>query len=45
VADTVTTFGDILHGARLVAAGISPDEAALDVDLYARRILGWDRAS
>src|SRR5687768_5167552 len=30
--------------ARLVAAGISPDEAAVDVDLYARTILGWDRA-
>ncbi|MBI3047120.1 MAG: peptide chain release factor N(5)-glutamine methyltransferase [Acidobacteria bacterium] len=30
--------------ARLVASGIRPAEAALDVDLYARRILGWDRA-
>ena len=30
--------------ARLVAAGIRPDEAAIDVDLYARTILGWDRA-
>jgi release factor glutamine methyltransferase len=30
--------------ARLVAAGISDEEAALDVDLYARTILGWDRA-
>lgn len=30
--------------ARLVAADISPTEAALDVDLYARTILGWDRA-
>jgi release factor glutamine methyltransferase len=30
--------------ARLVAAGIRPDEAAVDVDLYARTILGWDRA-
>jgi release factor glutamine methyltransferase len=29
--------------ARLVAAGISADEAAIDVDLYARTILGWDR--
>jgi release factor glutamine methyltransferase len=28
----------------LVAAGISSDEAAVDVDLYVRRILGWDRA-
>lgn len=30
--------------ARLVAADISPTEAALDVDVYARTILGWDRA-
>jgi len=30
--------------ARLVTAGISDTEAALDVDLYARTILGWDRA-
>ena len=30
--------------ARLVAAGIPAVEAALDVDLYARTILGWDRA-
>lgn len=30
--------------ARLVGAGIAPDEAALDVDLFARTILGWDRA-
>ncbi len=29
---------------RLVSAGISRDEAAIDVDLYARTILGWDRA-
>ncbi|MSO29484.1 MAG: peptide chain release factor N(5)-glutamine methyltransferase [Acidobacteria bacterium] len=31
--------------ARLVAAGISDTEAALDVDVYARTILGWDRAT
>ena len=30
--------------ARLVAARISTDEATVDVDLFARRILGWDRA-
>ena len=29
---------------RLVAAGIADAEASLDVDLYARTILGWDRA-
>ncbi|HEY5617159.1 MAG TPA: peptide chain release factor N(5)-glutamine methyltransferase [Vicinamibacterales bacterium] len=30
--------------ARLVAAGIAPADASVDVDLYARTILGWDRA-
>ena len=30
--------------ARLVAAGIRPAAASIDVDLYARSILGWDRA-
>jgi len=41
------TLADRLTEARgrLVAAGIPADEAALDVDLYARRILGWDRAN
>jgi release factor glutamine methyltransferase len=29
---------------RLVAAGIAPDEAAIDVELFAKTILGWDRA-
>jgi release factor glutamine methyltransferase len=40
------TLAEVLAGAqaRLVAAGISPDEATVDVDLYVRRILGWDRA-
>ena len=31
--------------ARLVAAGIQPDEATIDVDVYATTILGWDRAT
>ena len=31
--------------ARLVAAGITANEAAVDVDLYARTILGWDKAT
>jgi release factor glutamine methyltransferase len=31
--------------ARLIAAGIRADEAAIDVDLYACTILGWDRAT
>lgn len=30
--------------ARLVAAGLSPQDAAIDIELYARTILGWDRA-
>jgi release factor glutamine methyltransferase len=29
---------------RLVAAGIPSDEAAIDVELFAKTILGWDRA-
>ena len=31
--------------ARLVAAGVRPDEAAIDVEVYARTILGWDKAT
>ena len=40
------TLQEVLAGARdrLINAGIAPDEAALDVDVYARAILGWDRA-
>ena len=40
------TLHDRLAAAReqLVHAGINPREAALDVDLYARTILNWDRA-
>ena len=43
--DPLTLFVK-LAGARdeLIASGISPAEAAIDVDLYARTILGWDRA-
>jgi release factor glutamine methyltransferase len=29
---------------QLMAAGIAPAEAAIDVDLFTRTILGWDRA-
>jgi release factor glutamine methyltransferase len=41
-----TTLHETLAAARqrLVAAGIAEDEAAIDVDVYARTILGWDRA-
>ena len=39
------TLHDTLAGARarLVAANFSQVEASIDVDLYARTILGWDR--
>ena len=39
-------LGTILAAARdrLVRADITPSEAAVDVDLFARTILGWDRA-
>ena len=42
----MSTLGDVLADARAVleASGIGADEAAVDVDLYARRILSWDRA-
>src|ERR671928_450072 len=40
LSDTLSTAR-----ARLVAAGIRPDEAAIDVDVYARTILGWDKAT
>ena len=42
----MSTLGDVLAEARAVleASGIGADEAAVDVDLYARRILSWDRA-
>jgi release factor glutamine methyltransferase len=40
------TFHETLTAARtrLVDAGIGPEEAAIDVELYARTILGWSRA-
>jgi release factor glutamine methyltransferase len=31
--------------ARLEAAGLAPDDAALDAEILARHVLGWDRAS
>jgi len=31
--------------ARLVAAGVRPDEAAVDIDVYVRTILDWDKAT
>jgi release factor glutamine methyltransferase len=43
---TASRLEDRLSAARdrLVVAGSSPAEAALEVDLFARTILGWDRA-
>lgn len=40
------TFTDAVRAARarLVAAGIEPNESALDAELLAREVLGWDRA-
>ncbi|HXD18923.1 MAG TPA: peptide chain release factor N(5)-glutamine methyltransferase [Vicinamibacterales bacterium] len=40
LSDTLSTAR-----ARLVAAGIRPDDAAVDVHVYARTILGWDEAT
>jgi release factor glutamine methyltransferase len=44
--DSITFLYQRLAAAReqLMAAGIAPREAAVDVDLFARTILGWDRA-
>jgi release factor glutamine methyltransferase len=44
---SVMTLRDHLRGAReqLTAAGVNPEEAALDVELLAQDILGVDRAS
>jgi release factor glutamine methyltransferase len=45
-SDPIALFETLGRGkAQLVAAGIQPDEAAIDVDVYARTILGWDRAT
>jgi release factor glutamine methyltransferase len=40
------TLQQVLAAARdrLIAAGVRPDEAVLDVRVYARTILGWDEA-
>jgi len=41
----VTLFDRLAEGrARLVEAGLQPADAAIDVDVLARAILGWDRA-
>jgi release factor glutamine methyltransferase len=44
-ADTIPLFARLAAARdQLIATGISRAEAAVDVDLYARTILGWDRA-
>src|SRR5512132_273644 len=44
--DPISLADHLARGkARLVAGGIHADEAAIDVDVYARTILGWDRAT
>jgi len=41
----VTLHDKLAHArGRLIEAGISNDQASIDVELYARTILGWDRA-
>jgi release factor glutamine methyltransferase len=44
---SVIFLADVLAQARarLVAAGIRSDEAAIDVDVYAQTILAWDKAT
>ena len=45
-SDPDMLFEKLAQGrARLIEAGVSPADAAIDVDVYARAILGWDRAT
>ena len=45
-SDPRTLSEKLDHGrARLLEAGVSPADAAIDVDVYARAILGWDKAT
>jgi release factor glutamine methyltransferase len=45
-SDSASLVEKLARGrARLVEAGVSPADAAVDVDVYARVILGWDRAT
>lgn len=44
--DAISLADHLARGkARLIAGGIHADEAAIDVDVYARTILDWDRAT
>ena len=46
-SDTTVSLHRLVRAAadRLVEAGIPPEEARLDAELFARQALGWDRAS
>ena len=45
-SDPDMLFEKLAQGrARLIEAGVTPADAAVDVDVYARAILGWDRAT
>jgi len=45
-SDPISLFDKLAAArARLIASGVRPDEAAVDVDVYARTILGWDKAT
>ena len=45
-SDPDMLFEKLAQGrARLIEAGVSPADAAVDVDVYARAILRWDRAT
>jgi len=45
-SDPDRLFDKLAQGrARLIEAGVSPADATVDVDIYARAILGWDRAT
>jgi release factor glutamine methyltransferase len=45
-SDPKTLSATLAHArARLLEAGVSPADATIDVDVYARVILGWDKAT
>ena len=45
-SDPISLFEKMAHArARLVAAAVRPEDAAVDVDVYVRTILGWDKAT
>ena len=45
-SDPISLFEKMAQArARLVAAAVRPEDAAVDVDVYVRTILGWDKAT